>query len=57
MPRALIVMFATVFIVLGCALAVQTARLGGQIGFVLAALFVALGVGRLYLLWTRGGRG
>jgi hypothetical protein len=48
------IVFAALFIVIGCALAVQTARAGGGIGYVLAVLFVGLGAGRLYLLWTRG---
>jgi hypothetical protein len=54
MPRGLVVVFGVLFIGLGCALAVQTARVGGAIGYVLAALFVALGAGRLYLLRRRG---
>ena len=54
MLRNATVAFAAVFIVIGCALAVQTARAGGGVGYVLGVLFVALGVGRLYLLWTRG---
>jgi hypothetical protein len=54
MPSRLVVLFSAVFIALGCALIVQTARVGGGIGFALGALFVALGVGRIYLLRTRG---
>ena len=34
-------------------LAVTTARGGGAFGYVMGVLFVALGVGRLYLLRTR----
>ena len=54
MLRNATIAFAAVFIVIGCALAVQTARVGGGVGYLLAVLFVGLGVGRLYLLWTRG---
>jgi hypothetical protein len=49
----LVVVFAVVFIGLGVALLVQTARAGGGVGFLIGALFVALGVGRLYLLRRR----
>jgi hypothetical protein len=41
--------FAWLFVALGIALLVQTARAGGGIGYVLGALFIALGVGRIYL--------
>lgn len=57
MPAGAVIVFAGIFVALGCALAVQTARAGGGIGYLLATLFVALGVGRLYLLWSRRGRG
>ena len=50
MPSRLVVLFAIVFVVLGVALVVQTARVGGGVGYVLGVLFAALGVGRLYLL-------
>lgn len=53
MPSRLVVLFAVVFVVLGLALVVQTARVGGGVGYVLGVLFVALGVGRLYLLRGR----
>ena len=53
MPVRLVVLFAAVFIVLGLALVVQTAREGGGIGYPIGALFVALGAGRLYLLRAR----
>ena len=45
--------FAVLFIGIGIALVVETARVGGGIGYLLGALFVALGVGRLYLLRRR----
>lgn len=54
MYRWTVVVFAAVLIVLGFALAVQTARAGGGLGYVLAALFVGLGIGRIYLLRSRG---
>ena len=53
MPARAVVVFAGIFVALGCAMAVQTARAGGGIGYALAVLFVALGVGRVYLLWSR----
>jgi hypothetical protein len=49
----LVAVFAVVFVALGVALLVQTARAGGGVGFLIGALFVALGVGRLYLLRRR----
>ena len=51
-PR-LVVAFSVVFICLGVALVVQTARAGGGIGYLLGVLFAALGGGRLYLLHIR----
>jgi hypothetical protein len=45
------VAFGVISVGLGIALIVQTARAGGgAVGFVLGFLFLALGVGRLYLL-------
>ncbi|MGH3017492.1 MAG: hypothetical protein ACRDLU_03850 [Gaiellaceae bacterium] len=54
-PR-FVVVFAATFIALGIALAVQTVRVGGGVGYLLAVLFLGLGAGRMYLLWRRGGR-
>jgi hypothetical protein len=54
-PR-LVVLFSCVFVVLGVALVVQTARAGGGIGYLLGGLFIALGTGRVYLLHTRRAR-
>jgi hypothetical protein len=48
--------FSALFVGLGIAIIVQTARLGGGIGYLLGVLFVALGVGRFYLQRRRGGR-
>ncbi len=46
-----VVMLALVFVGIGIALlAVTAANGGGVLGFVLGALFVALGVGRITLL-------
>ena len=54
-PR-LVVLFSVVFVALGFALIVQTARAGGGIGYLMGVLFAALGAGRLYLLHTRRAR-
>jgi hypothetical protein len=49
--RSSIALFAVVFIGLGIALiVVTTVHGGGAFGYLIGALFVALGVGRLYLL-------
>ena len=54
--RSAIVVLALAFIGIGIALlAVTAANGGGVLGFLLAGLFVALGVGRLTLL-RKGGR-
>ena len=45
--------FAVVFVGIGLALIVETAILGGGIGYVLGALFVAAGAGRFYVTWRR----
>jgi hypothetical protein len=48
--------FGVVVVVLGLAILVRTASLGGgTFGFVVGALFVGLGGGRLYLLLRRSG--
>ena len=47
-------LFALAFLGIGIALLVVTAaRGGGLVGYLLGVLFIALGVGRLYLLRTR----
>jgi len=48
-----VTIFGGVFIALGFALIVRTAFAGGGVGFLLGALFVALGAARLYLLARR----
>jgi hypothetical protein len=45
--------FGLVAIAIGVALIVRTAIAGGGVGIVLGLLFIALGVGRLYLLRRR----
>jgi hypothetical protein len=54
MPPRVVVVFAVTLIALGIALAVQTVRVGGGVGYLLAVLFLGLGAGRLYLRWNRG---
>jgi hypothetical protein len=44
---------ALVFVGIGVALLVETAVVGGALGYVIGLLFVAAGAGRLYLLRTR----
>ena len=52
--RRSIVVFGLLSIGLGIALLVETtARDGAAIGYVLGVLFIALGIGRLYLLRRR----
>jgi len=49
--RRSVLVFGALAIVLGFAILVRTAwEGGGMVGFVVGALFVALGAGRLYLL-------
>ena len=53
--RRSIYVFSGIFVVIGLALLVITAiNGGGLVGFVLGALFVALGVGRIQLERKRG---
>jgi hypothetical protein len=53
--RRAIIAFSAVFVLIGVALLVITAANGGGlVGFVLGALFVALGVGRIQLERKRG---
>lgn len=54
-PR-FVVGFSVLFVCLGIALIVETARVDGGVGYLLGGLFVALGAGRLYLVRTRRAR-
>jgi hypothetical protein len=52
--RGAVAVFGVVFVGIGIAiLAVTAARGGAAFGFVIGVLFVALGLGRLYLLRSR----
>jgi hypothetical protein len=52
--RSLVMLFAVLFMGIGIALViVTTVNGGGAFGYVMGALFFALGVGRLYLLRRR----
>jgi len=52
--RGATALFALAFLGIGIALLVVTAaRGGGLVGYLLGVLFIALGVGRVYLLRTR----
>ena len=53
--RGAIFVFAVLFVAIGVALIVATAIRGGALGYLLGALFLAVGSGRLYIL-TRGPR-
>jgi hypothetical protein len=51
--RVATAIFGLVAIGLGVALLVETAVKGGGVGYLLGLLFLALGAGRLYLLFRR----
>jgi 4-hydroxybenzoate polyprenyltransferase len=52
--RSLVTIFAVLFMGIGVALVVVTAvHGGGGFGYLMGALFFALGIGRLYLLHRR----
>jgi hypothetical protein len=53
MRRTATAVFGIVAIGLGIAIIVQTARVGGGVGYVIGVLFAGLGAGRLYLLRQR----
>ena len=53
--RAAALALAIVFVGIGVALIVEAALVGGTTGFLLGALFIAAGAGRLYLM-RRGRR-
>ena len=53
--RRSVVVFGSLAVAVGFAILVRTAyEGGGTVGFVVGALFVALGAGRLYLLRKHG---
>jgi hypothetical protein len=45
--------FAVVFVGIGIALVVETAILGGGLGYLIGLLFAAAGTGRFYVTWKR----
>jgi type IV secretory pathway VirB6-like protein len=51
--RLAIAAFAVTFIALGVAMTAITAARGGGVGLLLGPLFVALGLGRIFLLRAR----
>jgi hypothetical protein len=51
--RGLTAAMAVLFAGLGIALIVETIRVGGGVGYLFGALFVAAGAARLYLLRSR----
>jgi hypothetical protein len=53
--RALVTVFGVVATGLGLAIVVETAVQGGGVGYVIGVLFIAVGLGRLYLLHRRRG--
>jgi hypothetical protein len=55
-PRRAVIVFSITLVVIGIALIVRTALLGGGIGLLLGALFLAAGAGRVYLLKRRARR-
>ena len=46
---ATVLVISLLFVGIGVALIVQTARNGGGVGYVLGILFLGLGLGRIYL--------
>jgi hypothetical protein len=44
-----VLVISLLFVGIGVALLVQTARYGGGVGYVLGVLFLGLGLGRIYL--------
>jgi hypothetical protein len=53
--RALVTVFGVVAAGLGVAIIIETALFGGGVGYVIGLLFIAVGLGRLYLLYRRTG--
>jgi 4-hydroxybenzoate polyprenyltransferase len=44
-----VLVLSFLFVGLGIALLIQTVRSGGGVGYLIGILFIALGIGRLYL--------
>ena len=44
-----VLILSLLFVGVGIGLIIQTARLGGGLGYLIGVLFIGLGVGRLYL--------
>jgi hypothetical protein len=44
-----VLVISLLFVGIGVGLLVQTARLGGGVGYLIGVLFVGLGLGRIYL--------
>jgi hypothetical protein len=44
-----VLVLSVLFVGIGIALIVQTARLGGGLGYLIGILFVGLGIGRIFL--------
>ena len=51
--RSMTAIFGVVAIGLGIAIVVETALVGGNVGYLIGLLFIGLGAGRLYLLLRR----
>ncbi len=51
--RGLVTVFGLIAIGIGFAIIVETAIGGGGVGYLIGVLFIALGTGRLYLLYRR----
>jgi uncharacterized membrane protein HdeD (DUF308 family) len=50
MYRKSVLVFGVLAIVIGFVLLIKTANDGGTVGYIIGALFIALGAARLYLL-------
>jgi len=51
--RLLVTIFGVVAMALGVAILIETAMRGGGVGYLIGLLFMALGAGRIYLLYRR----
>ena len=52
--RTAILVISCLFVGIGIGLIVQTARLGGGLGYAIGVLFIVLGIGRFYIQRKRG---